>query len=171
VPVLKPDGSIRICDDYKLTVNTVAKLDMYPLPHIDDLFTSLSGSKYFSKLDLAQAYLQVPQEEDSRKCVTINTQKGLYQCTRLPFGVASAPSIFQRTMENLIPKVCIFLDNILIAGATEAEHLNKLHNVLTCRYAFKERKMCVFTSSGGILGTPNFPEWSSPYKEKGQSNC
>ena len=134
VPVLKPDGSVRICGDYKLTVNSVAKLDTYPLPRIDDLFTSLSGGKYFSKLDLAQAYLQLPLDEDSRKYVTINTQKGLYQYTRLPFGVASAPSIFQRTMENLlqgIPKVCIFLDDILITGATETEHLNNLHKVLT----------------------------------------
>ena len=109
--VLKPDGSVCICGDYKLTVNSVAKLDTYPQPHIDNLFTSLSGGKYFSKLDLAQAYLQLPLDEDSRKYVTINTQKGLYQYTRLPFGAASAPSIFQRTMENLlqgIPKVCIF---------------------------------------------------------------
>ena len=58
VPILKQDGSVRICGDYKLTVNAVAKLDTYPLPRIDDLFTSLSGGKYFSKLDLAQAYLQ-----------------------------------------------------------------------------------------------------------------
>ena len=169
VPVLKPDGSIRICGDYKLTVNAVAKLDTYPLPRIDDLFTSLSGGKYFSKLDLAQAYLQLPLEEDSRKYVTINTQKGLYQYTRLPFGVASAPSIFQRTMENLlqgIPKVCIFLDDILITGATEADHLNNLHKVLTRLEQagmHLKRKMCVFTSSGGVIGTPNFPEWPSPY--------
>ena len=134
VPVLKQDGSVRICGDYKLTVNAVAKLDTYPLPRIDDLFTSLSGGKYFSKLDLAQAYLQLPLDEASRKYVTVNTQKGLYQYTRLPFGVASAPSIFQRTMENLlrgIPKVCVYLDDILITGATEVEHLNNLHDVLS----------------------------------------
>ena len=120
VPFLKQDGNIRICGDYKLTVNAVAKLDTYPLPRIEDLFTSLSGGKYFSKLDLAQAYLQLPLD---KAYVTINTQKGLYQYIRLPFGVASAPSIFQRTMENLlqgIPKVCVYLDNILITGATEA---------------------------------------------------
>jgi len=62
----------------------------------------LAGGKYFSKLDLAQAYLQIPLEKESRKYVTINTQKGLYQSTQLPFGVASAPSIFRRTMENLL---------------------------------------------------------------------
>ena len=65
--VVKQNGDIRICGDYKLTVNAVAKLDTYPLPRIEDLFTSLSGGKYFSKLDLAQAYLQPPLDEASRK--------------------------------------------------------------------------------------------------------
>ena len=134
VPVLKQNGDIRICGDYKLTVNAVAKLDTYPLPRIEDLFTSLSGGKYFSKLDLAQAYLQLPLDEASRKYVTINTQKGLYQYTRIPFEVASAPSIFQRTIDNLlqcIEKVCVYLDDILITGATEAEHLRNLQEVLS----------------------------------------
>ena len=134
VPVLKQNGDIRICGDYKLTVNAVAKLDTYPLPRIEDLFTSLSGGKYFSKLDLAQAYPQLPLDEASRKYVTINTQKGLYQYTRLPFGVASVPSVFQKTMDNLlqgIEKVCVYLDDILITGATEAEHLRNLQEVLS----------------------------------------
>ena len=89
--------------------------------------TSSSGGKYFSKLDLAQAYLQLPPDDASRKYIIINTQKGLYQCTQLPFGVASVPSIFQRAMENLLqgfPKVCVYLDDILITGATEVKHLN-----------------------------------------------
>ena len=60
VPVLKQEGSIRICGDYKLTVNRVAKLDTYPLPRITDLFASLAGGTLFSKLDLTQAY-QHPQ--------------------------------------------------------------------------------------------------------------
>ena len=48
MPVVKPDGSVRICGDYKLTANHVAKLDTYPLPRIEDLFASLSGGKQFS---------------------------------------------------------------------------------------------------------------------------
>ena len=56
VPVVKRDGSVRICGDYKLTVNQAASTDTYPLPRIEDLFTSLSGGKLFSKLDLAHAY-------------------------------------------------------------------------------------------------------------------
>ena len=102
MPVLKKDGGIRICGDYKLTVNRAAKVDTYPLPRIEDLFTSLAGGKTFSKLDLAHAYQQVLLDETARKYVTINTQKGLFQYTRLPFGVSSAPAIFQRTMDNLL---------------------------------------------------------------------
>ena len=119
VPVVKPDGSIRICGDYKLTVNQVAKLDTYPLPRIEDLFASLSGGQTFSKLDLAHAYLQVKLDEESQKYVAVNTQKGLYTYTRLPFGVASAPSIFQRMMESILqglPHVSIYLDDILVLG-------------------------------------------------------
>ena len=59
VPVLKRDGSMRICGDYKVTVNRAAKLDAYPIPRIDDLFASLTGGKKFSKLDLAHAYQQI----------------------------------------------------------------------------------------------------------------
>ena len=95
VPVMKGDGSIRICGDYKVTVNQAASIEKYPLPRIDDLLASLSGGKFFSKLDLAHAYLQIPLEETSKRYTTINTQKGLFQYTRLPFGIASAPAIFQ----------------------------------------------------------------------------
>ena len=102
VPVLKKDGTVRICGDYKLTVNQAAKTDSYPLPKINDLFASLAGGQKFSKLDLANAYLQIPLDEASQKLVTINTHKGLYKYNRLPFGIAAAPSIFQRTMENIL---------------------------------------------------------------------
>ena len=133
VPVLKSDGSVRICGDYKLTVNQAAKVDTYPLPRIEDLLASLSGGKSFSKLDLAHAYQQIELDEESRKYVTINTHKGLFQYTRLPFGVASAPAVFQRTMENLLQglnNVCIYLDDILVTGSSERDHLENLAAVL-----------------------------------------
>ena len=60
VPVVKLDGSIRLCGDYKITVNQAIKMDTHPLPKIEELFASLAHGKTFSKLDLAQAYLQVP---------------------------------------------------------------------------------------------------------------
>ena len=134
VPLVKKDGSIRICGDYRVTVNRAAKRDMYPLPKIDDLLATLGGGKMFTKLDLAHAYLQIPLEDKTKEYLAINTHKGLYAYNRLPFGVTSAPSIFQRTMEGIlcgIPNLCVYIDDILIAGGSEEEHLRILNEVLT----------------------------------------
>ena len=70
VPVPKADGSIRICGDYKVTINSVLQVDQYPVPSAEDLFATLSGGQKFSKLDLSQAYQQVLLELGSRKYVT-----------------------------------------------------------------------------------------------------
>ena len=121
VPVLKQDGFFRLCGDYKLTVNHVAKLDMYPLPKVDDLLATLTGGSSFTKLDLSQAYQQVQLDQESQQFVTINTMKGLYCYTRLPFGVISAPSIFQRVMENLLQglkHIYVYIDDVLVIGTT-----------------------------------------------------
>ena len=134
VPVLKSDKkSVRICGDFKMTANQASKLDRYLIPKIEDLFSKLSGGKTFSKLDMSQAYQQLVLDESSRKFVVINTQRGLFQYNRLPYGVSSAPGIFQRTMETLlqgIQSVVVYIDDILITGATEEEHLQALDEVL-----------------------------------------
>ena len=70
-------------------LNPVSKLDRYPIPKVEDLFANLSGGCTFTKIDLSQAYQQVPLEEESQKYVVINTHKGLFKYTRLPFGVSS----------------------------------------------------------------------------------
>ena len=133
VPVRKKDGSIRLCGDYRVTVNRETVTETYPLPRVEDLLSSLSGRTAFSKLDLRQAYQQVVLDDEAKEVVTINTHKGLYRVNRLPFGVASAPSIFQRTMENLlrgIPGVLVYLDDMLVTGVTISEHLRNLGAVL-----------------------------------------
>ena len=84
VTVPKRDGQVRICGDYKVTVNPSLDVDQYPLPRPEDLFaTTLAGGKYFSTLDLSHAYNQVILDDDARKYLTINTHRGLYQYTRL----------------------------------------------------------------------------------------
>ena len=108
-----------------------------------------------------------------KKYVTVNTQKGLYQYTRLPFGVASAPSIFQRTMDSLlqgIPKVCIYLDDILITGATEAEHLHNLQEVLNrleqAGMCLKKDKCALLLPQVEYLGHQISQKGLHPTKEK-----
>ena len=95
VPVVKTNGAVRICGDYKCTVNQVSKLDTYPIPKTEDLLAMLGGGQRFTKLDMSQAYQQLDLDEESRKFTTINTHKGLYQYNRLLFGISSAPGIFQ----------------------------------------------------------------------------
>jgi hypothetical protein len=132
VPVVKPDGNIRICGDFKVMLNKCIRVDSYPLPRIDELL-GLAGGKTFTKFDLAHAYMQLELEEKSKPLTTINTHKGLFQYNRLPFGVASAPAVFQRTMEILmqgIPQVFVYIDDILITGKTEEEHMQHLKTVL-----------------------------------------
>ena len=87
VPVLKKDGSLRICRDFKLAINQVATPDVYPKPKVGDLFATLSGGDTFTKLDLTHAYQQLLLDKHSSKLATINTTKCLFCYNRLPFGV------------------------------------------------------------------------------------
>ena len=133
VPVLKKNGKIRLCGDFKLTINQASPIETYPLPRVDELFSNLAGGKYFTKLDMSNAYLQLPLHPESRQVVTINTHRGLFQYNRLPFGVASAPAIFQRCMDTLLQGlrgVSVYIDDILITGASKQEHLENLEAVL-----------------------------------------
>ena len=86
VPVVKKDGSVRICGDFKTTVNQACPTESYPLPRVDELFADLAGGKYFTKLDMSNAYLQLPLSDQSKQLVTINTHKGLFQYNRLPLA-------------------------------------------------------------------------------------
>lgn len=134
VPVIKKNGNVRLCGDFKTTINPVLQVQQYPLPRIDDIFASLGGGQKFSKLDLRQAYLQMQMEEESRKLLTINTHKGLFQYNRLVFGVAAAPAIWQQAMDQVlegIPQVQCILDDMIITGKTEQDHLNNLEQVLS----------------------------------------
>ena len=159
VPVLKASGDIRICGDYKVTINQAVKVDKYPIPNIDDLFTKVSGGQLFTTLDLRNAYQQVVLEEGSRKLTTINTTKGLFQYVRLPYGVSSAPGIYQRIMEQLlqnIPMTVVYLDDILVSGSTPEGHDRNLRTVIT-RLLDKglrlRKEKCVFRQkSGRYLG-------------------
>ena len=133
VLVPKKDGKTRLCGGYNVTVNPVLDVDQYPLPKPEDLFATLAGGKTFTKLDLSHGYNQLELDEESRKYVTINTHRGLYRYRRFPFGIASAPALFQKVMDTILQGLdhaMVFIDDILLTGATEEEHLKVFEEVL-----------------------------------------
>ena len=133
VVVPKRGGCLRLCGDYKLTINPILETEVHPLPKPDEIFALLAGGQKFTKLDLANAYQQMVLNKESREILTINTHKGLYWYTRLPFGVSSAPAIFQRTMDTILagtPHVACYIDDIIVTGTDVADHLRNLGSVL-----------------------------------------
>ena len=103
------------------------------IPRIDDLYAKLSNGKLFTRLDMRHAYEQLHLDIESRKFVTINTHRGLFTYTRMPYGVSSAPSIFQRVIDAMfqgIPNVLCYLDDILITGSSDEQHMDILDKVL-----------------------------------------
>ena len=94
VAVPKPDGTVRICGDYKVTANKAIICDVHPIPRIEDIFAAVSGGVLFSKLDLSHAYLQLQLDESAKDYLVINTHRGLFEYTRMPFGITSAPGVF-----------------------------------------------------------------------------
>ena len=118
-----------------MTVNAVSKKEEYPIPRVEDLFTALSGGKLFSKLYLSHTYQQIVLEENSNTFTIINTQKGLFQFERLPFGISSASTIYQKTIESLLeglPGVAAYINDILMTRKSQKEHLENLIRVLFC---------------------------------------
>ena len=106
------------------------------------LLLLINGGCKLTKLDFSDAYLQLELDEESRK---FTTHLGLYQYTRLPFGIAAAPAIFQQTMETMLQGlsgVVCYLDDIIVTGKSEAEHLRNLERVLARiqKYGFQVRK-------------------------------
>ena len=135
VIVPKPDGSVRICSDYKVSINKVVEDTPYPLPTADDIFSTLAGGQAFTKIDLSNAFNQLKVDDSSSQYLTINTTKGLFQPTRLPYGIKTPPLMFQNVMDQVlhgIPGVCCYIDDIpvRITANSEAEHLHRLETVL-----------------------------------------
>ena len=96
VAVSKPNGRVRICGDFKM-LNQQISIDQHPLPSLEELLEKLRGGVHFSKIDLADAYLQLELDDNAKKLCVINTQCGLFRYNRMCFGLASSPAQFQRS--------------------------------------------------------------------------
>ncbi len=129
VPVSKPDGSIRLCVDYRL-LNQVTKRDLYPLPRIGDLIEGVGqlNIKYLSTVDLKAGFHQIKVREDSQEKCAFIWPGGLHKYLYMPFGCKNAPSVFQRVMDQTIAgiprKHCqIYIDDVIFKSETFEQHI------------------------------------------------
>ena len=132
--VQKKDGSTRFCVDYRL-LNDCSVKDSYPLPRISDCLDSLVGARYFSTMDLASGYWQIRVKEEDRPKTAFVTKAGLYQFLVMPFGLANAPSTFERCMESILraeqwATCLIYLDDIIVFARSPSEMTERLNHVL-----------------------------------------
>nr|XP_054770320.1 uncharacterized protein LOC129278127 [Lytechinus pictus] len=132
VIVKKSDGSNRFCIDFR-RLNRITIFDAEPLPSADEIFASLSGSCYFSKVDLSKGYWQIPLSEDAKAKTAFQSPSGLFQFRVMPFGLVNAPATFSRVMRSLLADmkhVTNYLDDILIHTSTWLEHISTLYELL-----------------------------------------
>lgn len=134
VLVKKKSGEWRFCVDYR-TVNTIIKPDSYPLPLIDDILTYLSGSMFFSTLDMFSGYWQLAVAEECRHITAFVTPDGLWEFNALPFGLSVSPALFQRAIDKVLAGLkwntaLCYLDDIVTMGPTFEIHLQRLEAVL-----------------------------------------
>lgn len=131
--VVVPKGDdVRICIDMR-RANQAVERENHPLPTVEDLMPLLCHSKWFSRIDVRQAFHQVEISENSRHITTFICKKGLFRYTRLMFGITCAPELFQKIMEQILSNCdgCFnFIDDILVFGRDESEHDTRLEAVL-----------------------------------------
>jgi transposase InsO family protein len=132
--VRKPDGSLRLCVDYR-GLNALTVKNRYPLPRIDELMDRLVGAKFFTKLDLRDAYHRIRIKRGDEWKTAFRCRYGHYEYKVMPFGLCNAPATFQSyintAMKGILDDFCVvYLDDILIFSETEEEHERHVGEVL-----------------------------------------
>ena len=171
VPVVKPNGKIRVCVDQR-KLNEAVKRERYILPSLEDVAPKLAGAKVFSKLDASSGYWQIPLHPDSTKLTTFITPMGRFCFRRLPFGITSAPEIFQHRMASQLKDqegTAAIQDDIIVYGRSVAEHDKRLQEVFEIiaksglklnekKCEIRKPKICYFGSVISEQGVSPDPE-------------
>lgn len=135
VLVRKKDGSVRWCIDYR-ALNSVTVKDAFPLPLISECLDTLSETSFLSTLDLASGYWQIEIAEPDRHKTAFIMKHGLFEHTRMGFGLCNAPSTFQRAMQWVLQgltwkEVLAYLDDVVVVGKDFNQHLNSVREVFS----------------------------------------
>ena len=133
VMVKKPDKSWRMCVDYKVLNSHTVNMK-YPLQNMKDLINRLAGQTIYATLDLRSGYHQIPLAEESMKLTAFVVPDGMYEYTRMPFGLKNAPSFFQKVMNDVLKDIVgngceVFIDDIVVYGKTTEEFFGILKKV------------------------------------------
>ncbi len=150
VIVQNRSGGIRLCVELR-GPNKAVVPDKYPLPTIEELITLFYGSSVFTKLDLKQGYMQIPLHEDSRNLTAFVTHMGLFHFKRIPFGLSSAPSCFQKIMATVLAGLlgtAVYLDDTVVHGKDVAIHDECLRQVFT---ALSRHNLALNTENACLL--------------------
>jgi len=133
--VLKPDGSLRLCVDYR-NLNKLTIVNKYPLPLMDELLDRVAGAQVFTKLDLKDGYHLIQMRKGDEHKTAFGTRYGEYEYKVMPLGLVNAPATFQPMMNKILREflahgVVVYLDDILIYSENMGDHiklvLDRLH--------------------------------------------
>ena len=160
VIVPKPDGTIRLCVDYR-KINRVTKMDAYPIPSMERMIEKIASAKYISTMDLTKGYWQIPLETSTIEKSAFITTKGLYEFLVMPFGMKTAPASFQRMMSEKVLQGLDFadayIDDVEVDTSTSfPQHLFELQQVLErlreCKLNARPSKCKIAMSTVDFVG-------------------
>ena len=160
VMVRKKDASYRCCIDFR-SLNGVTREDTYSLPRIDACLDALSGSAWFTTIDLRDSYYQVALREQDREKTSFICRNGQWQFRRMPMGLCNSGATFQRLVDIILSglayETCLaYIDDIIVYSQTTADHFDRLNAVLQriedAGLKIKPSKTFALQRSVGFLG-------------------